>query len=227
MQLQVATITNLVLAAMAAALVAGFRSFPLAFAAGDRHRRRADRARPLRPGTPGVPQSLPFVVIVVWMIFRGQALPLRDYFLQRLPAVGTGRVRPASWPSLLVVTGVVILLVPLAWQDAFVTTFAIGLVLLSVVVITGYAGQLSLAQFALAGFGALVAGRLVDAGGWPFGLALLARRRRPPCRSARCSRSPRCAPAASTWRSSRSGSAPRSSCWSSTTAASSAASRAR
>src|SRR5207342_751476 len=57
---------------------------------------------------------------------------------------------------------------------AFVTTFAIGIILLSVVVITGYAGQLSLAQFAMAGFGALVAGRLADVRGWPFLLALLA-----------------------------------------------------
>ena len=46
--------------------------------------------------------------------------------------------------------------------------------LLSLVVITGYAGQLSLGQFALAGFGAWVAGRLVDAAGWPFLPALLA-----------------------------------------------------
>jgi sulfate-transporting ATPase len=42
-----------------------------------------------------------------------------------------------------------------------------------VVVITGYAGQLSLGQFALAGFGAWIAGRLVDAAGWPFWAALL------------------------------------------------------
>ena len=33
---------------------------------------------------------------------------------------------------------------------------------------TGYAGQISLAQFAFAGFGAWVAGRLVAAEGWPF-----------------------------------------------------------
>ncbi len=68
----------------------------------------------------------------------------------------------------------VILAVPPKWQDGFVVTFASGIVLLSVVVVTGYAGQLSLAQFALAGFAALIAGRLVDAGGWPFSLALLA-----------------------------------------------------
>ena len=44
--------------------------------------------------TPGVAKSLPFAVIVLWMLLRGQALPLRDYFLQRLPAVGSGRARP-------------------------------------------------------------------------------------------------------------------------------------
>ena len=173
-QLQVATITNLVLAAMAAALVASFRSFPIAFAAGIAIGVGQNELVRYVPGTPGVAQSLPFGVIVVWMIIRGQALPLRDYFLQRLPAVGTGRVRPLVLLVLMVLAGIVMLNVPLDWQDAFVTTFAMGLVLLSVVVITGYTGQLSLAQFALAGFGALVAGRLVDAGGWPFGLALLA-----------------------------------------------------
>ena len=93
-QLQVATMTNLVLAAMAAALVAGFRSFPIAFAAGIAIGVGQNELVRYVPGTPGVAQSLPFVVIVVWMIVRGQALPLRDYFLQRLPAVGTGRVRP-------------------------------------------------------------------------------------------------------------------------------------
>ena len=54
--------------------------------------------------------------------------------------------------------------VPTRWQDAFVTTFAMGFVLLSVVVITGYAGQLSL--------GAVRPGRLRGVGGRP------ARRRR-------------------------------------------------
>ena len=80
-------------------------------------------------------------------------------------------------------TAFVIISVPTQWQDAFVTTFAMGFVLLSVVVITGYAGQLSLGQFALAGFGAWIAGRSVDAWGWPvraFNSSLMATRRRAP-----------------------------------------------
>jgi sulfate-transporting ATPase len=172
-QLQVANMTNLVLAALATALVASFRSFPIAFAAGmligigqSELTRYVD--------TPGVATSLPFAVIILWMLLRGQALPLRDYFLQRLPAVGSGRAHPLAIAVVGAVTALVITVVPTRWQDAFVTTFAMGFVLLSVVVITGYAGQLSLGQFALAGFGAWVAGRLVDAGGWPFWLALIA-----------------------------------------------------
>ena len=66
-----------------------------------------------------------------------------------------------------------------------VTTFAVAILLLSIVVVTGYAGQLSLGQFALAGFGAWVAG--------PAGRRRRAGRscrpcwsaRSPPCRSAR------------------------------------------
>ena len=172
-QLQVATMTNLVLAAMAAALVAGFRSFPMALVAGVVIGvGQSELTRYVH--TPGVQNSFPAAVIVIWMIVRGQALPLRDFFLQRLPAVGSGRVRPGILATALVVTGFIILQVSPRWADAFVTTFAMGLVLLSVVVVTGYAGQLSLAQFALAGFGALVAGRLIDAARWPFPAALVA-----------------------------------------------------
>jgi len=170
-QLQVANMTNLVLAALATALVASFRSFPVAFAAGMLIGiGQTELTRYVH--TPGVANSLPFAVIILWMLLRGQALPLRDYFLQRLPAVGSGRAHPIAIIVVGVITALVISQVGRQWQDAFITTFAMGLVLLSVVVITGYAGQLSLGQFALAGFGAWIAGRLVDAAGWPFLLAL-------------------------------------------------------
>jgi ABC-type branched-subunit amino acid transport system ATPase component/branched-subunit amino acid ABC-type transport system permease component len=170
--LQVATMTNLVLAAMAAALVASFRSFPIAFAAGV----AIGVGQTLLSNyvtTPGISSSLPFAVIILVMVFRGQALPVRGYFLQKLPGVGTGRVKP--WQVALGVALAVVFtaLVPTNWQDSMVPTFSVAIILLSIVVVTGYAGQLSLAQFALAGFGAWIAGRLVDAWGWPFVPALL------------------------------------------------------
>src|SRR3546814_3170560 len=49
------------------------------------------------------------------------------------------------------------------WAGATYTSLATAIMILSIVVITGYAGQISLAQWALAGIGSLIAGRLVRA----------------------------------------------------------------
>ena len=171
--LSVTGMTNVVLAALAAALVAEFRSFPIALAAGlaigigeSELTRFVDQ--------PGVPKSLPFAVIVLVLLIRGRALPVRGHFLQRLPRIGGGRINPIG--LIIGVAGAVLLTlsVPLVWQDSLVVTFSTAIVLLSIVVLTGYAGQLSLGQFAIAGFGAWVAGRLVEDQGWPFTAALLA-----------------------------------------------------
>jgi len=170
--LQVTGMTTLVIAALAAALVASFRSFPIALYAG------------LGIGViqtiltryvhiPGVPQSIPFAVIVVVLLVRGKALPIRGHFLQKLPMLGSGKVHVSHVAFAVGLAVVLTLLFPLSWQDSMVTTFAMAIVLLSVVVVTGLAGQLSLAQFALAGFGAWVAGRLVDMYSVPFPVALI------------------------------------------------------
>ena len=101
----------------------------------------------------GLGESLPFLVIIVWLVISGRALPLRDYFLQRLPSVGSGRV---SWPWLAVGCALVVLLLSIldtGWTDAITVTLGVGIVLLSIVVLAGYAGQLSLAQYAIAGYG--------------------------------------------------------------------------
>jgi sulfate-transporting ATPase len=174
-QLQASTMTNLVLAAMAAALIASFRSFPLALAGGIFIGvLQAESARYLDSHITGFSASLPFLVIVAVMLLRGQSLPLRDAFLQRLPAVGTGRVRPLLVAAGVAVYGIMIATLGPNWVDGFVTTFGVALILLSIVVVTGYAGQISLAQFALAGSGAYIAGRLVATQGWPFELAFVA-----------------------------------------------------
>lgn len=171
--LQVSVMTNLVLAAMAAALVAGFRSFPITFFAGLALGVGQTVLGRFTGDTPGLALSLPFAVIVLMLVIRGQSLPMRDFLLQRLPLIGDGRVRART--VLIAVAGgvLLILLVTPLWQDAVSITCAIAMVILSIVVVTGYAGQLSLAQFALAGFGAWVAGRIVAMWGVPFPLAFL------------------------------------------------------
>lgn len=171
--LQVTAMTGLVLAALAAALVADFRSFPLATAAGlvlgigqTLVGRFADQQ--------GLGPSLPFLVIIVFLVFRGRSLPLRDYFLRELPMIGNGRM---SWDWLIFACGAVVFIMltkETKWIDAFTVSLGVAIVLLSIVVLTGYAGQLSLAQYSMAGFGAYVAGRLVAVFEIPFVLGLVA-----------------------------------------------------
>jgi sulfate-transporting ATPase len=62
---------------------------------------------------------------------------------------------------------------PANWNVAIGVTCYTAIILLSLVVLTGYAGQISLAQFALGGMAAYIAGRLVAGSGWPMWLAML------------------------------------------------------
>lgn len=171
--LQVTAMTGLVLAGLAAALIADFRSFPIATAAGF-----ALGIGQTLVGRfvnqQGLGPSLPFLVVIVFLVFRGRSLPLRDYYLRQLPMVGNGRL---SWDWMLFGFGFVIFLMltkSTKWTDALTVTMGVGIVLLSMVVLTGYAGQLSLGQYAIAGFGAFVAGRLVAVFHIPFLLGLVA-----------------------------------------------------
>ena len=171
--LQVTAMTALILAAMAAALVGGFRSFPIATAAGFAIGigqalvgRFADQQ--------GLGASLPFLVIIVVLVFRGRSLPQRDQYLEQLPMVGNGRI---NWAWTLFGCGAIVFVMvtkQAKWIDALTVSLGVAIVLLSIVVLTGYAGQLSLAQYSIAGFGAYVAGRLVAVYDIPFLLALLA-----------------------------------------------------
>lgn len=171
--LQVTAMTSLVLAALAAALVADFRSFPIATLAGY----LLGIAQTLVGrfwDQQGVGQSLPFLLIIVVLVFQGRSIPLRDQFLRKLPSIGNGRM---SWDWTIFLCGAVVFLMltkDTKWIDALTVTLCAAIVLLSIVVVTGFAGQLSLAQYAMAGFGAWVAGRLVTVYEIPFLVGLVA-----------------------------------------------------
>ncbi len=171
--LQITSMTSLILAALAAALVASFRSFPLAtlaaFLLGIGEALVGRFAN-----QPGLGESLPFLIIIVWMVLRGRSLPLRDYFIREMPMLGNGRI---AWDWTLFGCGVIVFLFltkDAKWIDAITVSLGVAIVLLSIVVLTGYAGQLSLGQYAMAGFGAYVAGRLVAVFEIPFLLGLAA-----------------------------------------------------
>jgi sulfate-transporting ATPase len=92
-----------------------------------------------------------------------------------MPALGTGKLAPG-----LIAIGAGAALVciwwafPPAWVTALQVELIVVIVLLSFVVVTGLAGQVSLAQMGFAGVGALIASWLAAGHGWPFELALLA-----------------------------------------------------
>jgi ABC-type branched-subunit amino acid transport system ATPase component/branched-subunit amino acid ABC-type transport system permease component len=152
----------LVVPALAAAMIGGFRSFPITLLGG------------LVIGVieaeltnyvtaPGWAPSTGFLVIAVWIIVRGRALPLRGHLLERLPRVGLPRLGAPALGLGLFASFVVVALGSQTTQDSVALSAGYGLICLSLVLLTGYAGQISLAQFALAGVGALVAGRLSEA----------------------------------------------------------------
>jgi len=90
--------------------------------------------------------------------------------------LGTPEVRYGA----LAVRGIVVaflLLIPLALEPARVNLLSFGVVLailaISLLILTGWAGQISLGQWTFAGFGGAIAGTLVQSG-WNFFPALLA-----------------------------------------------------
>lgn len=168
-------------AALAAALLGRFESFPLTLLGGlllgvgeaEMTNYQSEVKNLLHvPTLTGASQAVPFLVILLVLVVRGRALPLRSHVSDVLPRLGSGRI---NWPGIIIGAGVVIALTLLVlddnWATAMYLSLASGVLLASIVVLTGYAGQLSLAQWAIGGIGALIAARFVKAG-MPIELAI-------------------------------------------------------
>ncbi|WP_332642211.1 branched-chain amino acid ABC transporter permease/ATP-binding protein [Aeromicrobium sp.] len=190
--LQPAALSLIILRALAAALVGRFQSFWITlagaltigvtesllarFVAHDGFFERFTNSEGLLFGYfsgQSVSRSVAFLIIVFAVAIGGRALPLRGELLDRLPAVGDGRVQTKLVLPAFVVAVALVLTVPDVWATAISSSLAMALILLSIVVVSGYVGQLSLAQVALAGMGAWIAGRLVDATSLPMLAAVL------------------------------------------------------
>ena len=171
--LDVEQLTLLVIPSLAVAMVGGLTSIPLTFAGGlvvgilESELGRFSSA-------PGLSSSVPFFVILLILLVRGTALPIRGFRAAHLPRVGTGRIRVV--PILASVAIAIVLVTTVFndnWQGATTTTAGWALILLSMVVVTGYAGQISLVQVGLAGVGALIGSHLSQSFGIPFPLIIL------------------------------------------------------
>lgn len=122
----------------------------------------------------GLSEALPFLIIILLVVFRSRTLPTRDFVAAAMPRVGAGRLGP-GWIAFWLAIGLTLIsTMTQDWVSALNAGLIYAVMLSSIVVVTGYAGQLSLAQVSIAGVGVLVASRLVESLGWPMPVAALA-----------------------------------------------------
>jgi ABC-type branched-subunit amino acid transport system ATPase component/ABC-type branched-subunit amino acid transport system permease subunit len=122
----------------------------------------------------GMPELVPLAIIIGFLVLRGRPLPTRGAIIQSTlgRAPRPGHVR---YPTAI---GVAVALVALlgthgSYRAAVISSLILAIISLSLVVVTGYAGQISLAQLTLAGVGAFALSRLSQGLHMPFPLAPL------------------------------------------------------
>ena len=159
----------------AAAVVAGLHSLPGALAAGLAIGVLESMSVRVQ-GIPGLGEAVPFAVLAVALLLRrergGREVP--NAALDRSPSRVPGRGR--VWPALFLGTALMLWAPHQSPYQATITQLAGTTALLAAthVVMTGWTGQLSLAQPAFAGIGAITAARLGAGAGWPLPATLLA-----------------------------------------------------
>jgi sulfate-transporting ATPase len=153
------TLTLTVVPTLSAAVLGGFSSFPVTMLGGLLI--GVLEALPLKyVHQPGWSNAIPFLAILVVLVVRGKAVPLRSHINERLPSVAAGRIRVVPLAIAFVAAASAILALSVGLAAAAVTSLIFALIGLSVVAVLGYGGQLSLCQWAVAGVGALFAARL-------------------------------------------------------------------
>ena len=170
--LTVPGLTLLVIPALATALFGGFRSFPLILVGGLTIG-IAESLMTRYVSQPGWAQALPFLIIVAVLVVRGDVLPTRGAATFSLPRAGSGRIPVWAPFAIVVIGGFIVARSDQSQAQVLAQTFAVALIMLSLVVVIGYAGQASLAQYALAGLGAFFAGRSAQLFGVPFPVAFV------------------------------------------------------
>jgi branched-chain amino acid transport system permease protein len=186
-QLDSVSLPNLVVPALAAAVFARFTSIEIACVAGLAmgigysliNYASALSWFPKNRGAPmaGLPELLFFVAVVLAMFLRGAKLPGRGELVEkRLPLVPRPErlLRPAVIAA--VAGAAALILFPYDFRQSLINSMIGALICLSLVVIVGFVGQMSVVQLALAGAAGFTMSHLAtNVGGIPakFPIALL------------------------------------------------------
>ena len=172
--------------ALAAAVVAKMESVPTAVVAGVGIG-IIDFATVQNTGESSISRAVMLVFILVALVFqKGSAARAKDTGVSSFKALQEFRPIPPELQGLreiqlaktvlLVVTAAAFVAAPFVVGDADLTRLTFlpifAMVGLSLVVLTGWAGQISLGQFALVGVGSVTAAKLFVDHGWDFWLTL-------------------------------------------------------
>jgi branched-chain amino acid transport system permease protein len=182
--LDTTTLPFLVVPALAAALFARLTSFTIACACGlaigmaesliEYASTKSWFPTSQSVAWPGVKEFLVFVLIVAAMFLRGASLPTRGELVeQRLPDVPRPKHAVTLAIPSTVLCAIALAVLPFDFRQAL-TNSLIGIVMaLSLVVITGFVGQISVVQLALAGVAGFTVSHLAVDHGIGFPLAPL------------------------------------------------------
>jgi branched-chain amino acid transport system permease protein len=174
-----------IIPALAAALLASFTSFGIACAAGIGigilySLVEYASEQPWFPQSggislPGVTDLLAFLIIVAVLFWRGSRIPGRGELVERrLPRVPRPRNLARTSLVVVVVAAVALVVLPYNFREAEVNTLIGTLMALSLVVIAGFVGQISVVQLSLAGAAGFTVARMASNFGITFPLAALA-----------------------------------------------------
>jgi ABC-type branched-subunit amino acid transport system ATPase component/branched-subunit amino acid ABC-type transport system permease component len=123
----------------------------------------------------GLKNAVPFLVIVVTLFVLGRGIPTRgDDVRSTLPAVLIPRNRPYMVVLLTALMVVALIVTTGGYRFGVINSLSVSLIGLSLVLLTGMLGQISLAQAAFAGVAGVVLTKLGDSIPFPFSLLLAA-----------------------------------------------------
>lgn len=173
------TTSLLVVPALAAALIGGLNAFGLTVGAGLAIGMLQSMilGYVVRPDVTWIPdwlpatglqQAVPVVLVLAALAWRGDVLPGRAAIAERRIAPAPAASRPGLLVAGLIIVGVVATLtLQTSGRQALVVSMIAAVLSLSIVVITGFVGQISLVQLVLAGIAGFTLIHLAD-GGVPF-----------------------------------------------------------
>lgn len=173
--------TVLLISSLGAALLGRMSSFVVAAAAGltlgiiDQELFRLEFEFDWIPDI-GIRRALPFLVIALAMVLRGEALPSRGAVSAgRLPEAYAPKItrwRMSGYAMLASAALMITLFAPFQFRAGMQNSMVGVILALSLVVVTGYVGQISLMQMALAGVSAFAVGSFGTSAGLPMLIAL-------------------------------------------------------